>query len=118
MVFADFVFVAGAGDFVRGELEFAAALAGGEGDAAVACGFEVGFAGGVFFADEGVVEGLEAGDEFAGGVVLGFVVVVALGRGGGNVSSLMLLTKGGDLGKGGTYHSKSCLVQLQFCWIM
>lgn len=66
--------------FGGGVFEFAATLAGGELDAAVAGRFEVGGAGGVGGADGGVVGGLEARDEGAGAVGLALVVVVA-GRG-------------------------------------
>ena len=83
MGFAEIGFAAGAGVLGGGELEFAAAGAGGELDAAVAGRFEVGGAGGVVGADGGVVGGFVAGDEGAGGVGLGFVVVVAIwGEGG------------------------------------
>lgn len=78
----EFFFAAGAGVFGGGVFEFAAALAGGQLDAAVAGGFEVGGAGGVGGADGGVVGRLEARDEGAGVVGLALVVVVAV-KGGG-----------------------------------
>lgn len=92
--------VVGAGALEGGVFEFLAAGAGVEGGAAVARGEVVGLQVRVLGAGEGVVGGGEPGDELAGAVGGGFVVVVA----GKGVSWGFVR---GDSGAGGIFEGES-----------
>lgn len=117
MHLVELVFVLGAGPgFGLEELELAAAGAGRQWDAPVTRRFVPGDGVGVISADLRVIGRRETGDQSARAIGLALIIVVAVAKSVSQSHSVAF-----DSGEG--YHSKSCLVQVQFsamecsCWI-